>query len=67
MGFGCGRVADRGGERVSEKRCGGPVYAIDMTVSPDRMGFWVGPDLMRQHQVAPDLTHNPLVQADRRG
>jgi len=56
---------------MTEKRCGGPVYAIDMTVSPDRMGFWDGPGLMRQHQetpdLTPDLTPNPSGTQTGRG
>lgn len=52
---------------MNETCCGGRVYSAELVVSPARMGFWDGPGLMRQHQETPDLTHNPLVQADRRG
>lgn len=49
---------------MGETCCGRPVYATVLAELPDRMGFWDGPGLMRQHQEAPDLTR---PTDDRRG
>lgn len=55
------------GAGVTVFRCGGGCYTTRMLVSAGRVGFWDGPGLMLTHQETPDLTHNPLVQAGRRG
>lgn len=65
VGVGCGRVADRGGDRVTEKRCGGPVYAVGNSVCAGRIGNESGPGLMREHQGNPRPNHYRGVANDR--